>query len=36
MEQEIELTPNLTNKVYMNVDPVLRHAVEQIPVGGWL
>jgi len=26
----------LTNKVYTNVDPVLRHAVEQIPVGEWL
>jgi integrase len=25
-------SPNLTNKVYMNVDPVLRHAVEQLPV----
>jgi hypothetical protein len=24
------------NKVYTNVDPVLRHAVEQIPVGDWL
>jgi len=29
-------SPNLTNKVYMNVDSVLRHAVEQLPVGGWL
>ncbi len=29
-------SPNLTNKVYTNVDPVLRHAVEQLPVGGWL
>jgi hypothetical protein len=28
-------SPNLTNKVYTNVDPVLRHAVEQIPVGKW-
>ncbi|MCJ7693469.1 MAG: site-specific integrase [Sedimentisphaerales bacterium] len=27
---------NLTNKVYTNVDPVLRHAVEQLPVGKWL
>jgi len=26
----------LTNKVYTNVDPVLRHAVDQIPVGDWL
>jgi len=29
-------SPNLTNKVYTNVDPVLRHAVDQIPVGEWL
>jgi integrase len=29
-------SPHLTNKVYTNVDPVLRHAVEQIPVGDWL
>ncbi len=29
-------SPNLTNKVYINVDPVLRHAVEQLPVGHWL
>ena len=29
-------SPNLTNKVYTNVDTVLRHAVEQIPVGDWL
>ncbi|MHC4531145.1 MAG: tyrosine-type recombinase/integrase [Planctomycetota bacterium] len=29
-------SPRLTNKVYTNVDPVLRHAVEQIPIGGWL
>ena len=27
---------HLTNKVYTNVDPVLRHVVEQIPVGEWL
>ena len=26
----------LTNKVYTNVDPVLRHAVEQLPIGDWL
>jgi len=26
----------LTNKVYTNVDPVLRHAVEQLPIGNWL
>jgi len=29
-------SPNLTNKVYTNVDPVLRHAVEQLPVADWL
>ncbi len=29
-------SPYLTNKVYMNVDPVLRQAVDQIPVGDWL
>jgi integrase len=27
---------DLTNKVYTNVDPVLRHAIDQIPVGDWL
>jgi integrase len=29
-------SPTLTNKVYMNVDPVLRHAVDQLPVSDWL
>ena len=29
-------SPDLTNKVYTNVDPVLRHAVDQIPVVDWL
>jgi len=29
-------SPDLTNKVYTNVVPVLRHAVDQIPVGDWL
>ena len=29
-------SPHLTNKVYTNVDPVLRHTVEQLPVGDWL
>ena len=29
-------SPSLTNKVYTTVDPVLRHAVEQLPVGEWL
>ena len=28
--------PDLTNKVYTNVDPVLRNAVDQIPVSDWL
>lgn len=27
---------NLTNKVYTNVDPVLRNVVDQIPAGDWL
>ena len=29
-------SPNLTNKVYTNVDPVLRQSVNQLPVGQWL
>jgi integrase len=29
-------SPNLTNKVYTNVEPALRHAVEQLMVGKWL
>ena len=29
-------SPDVTNKVYTNVDPVLRHAVDQIPVRDWL
>jgi integrase len=29
-------TPQLTNDVYMNVDPVLRQAIEQLPVAEWL
>jgi integrase len=29
-------SPTLINKVYTNVDPVLRHAVNQIPVSDWL
>ena len=29
-------SPDLTNKVYMNVDPVLRHAVDKIPADDWL
>ncbi len=29
-------SPDLTNKVYMNVDPILRNAVDKIPAGDWL
>ena len=29
-------SPNLTNKVYTNVDPVLRNTVERLPIGKWL
>ena len=29
-------SPTLTNKLYTNVDPVLRYAVDQLPVGNWL
>jgi len=29
-------SPDLINKVYTNVDPVLRHAVDQISVDDWL
>jgi integrase len=29
-------SPNLTNKVYTNVDPVLRQAVDQLPAEQWL
>jgi len=29
-------SPELTNKIYTNVDPVLRHAVDQLPVDRWL
>jgi integrase len=29
-------SPDLTNKVYTNVDPVLRHAVDQMPAADWL
>jgi integrase len=29
-------SPNLTNKVYTNVDPVLRHAVNTMPASDWL
>ena len=29
-------SPELTNKVYTNVDPVLRHAINQLPISDWL
>ena len=29
-------SPNLTTKLYTNVDPVLRYAVEQLPISDWL
>jgi integrase len=29
-------SPELTNKVYMNVDPVLRHAIDTMPAEDWL
>ena len=29
-------SPNLTNKIYTNVDPVLRQSVNQLPVAQWL
>ena len=29
-------SPDLTNRVYANVDPVLREAVDRIPVDDWL
>jgi integrase len=29
-------SPHLTNKVYTNVDPVLRQSVNQLPIKQWL
>ena len=29
-------SPNLTNKVYTNVDPVLRQSINQLPIKQWL
>jgi integrase len=29
-------SPQLTNDIYTNVDPVLRQAISQLPVGDWL
>jgi len=29
-------TPQLTNEVYTNVDPVLRQAISQLPVSEWV
>jgi len=29
-------SPNLTNKIYTNVEPVLRQSVEKLPIQNWL
>jgi hypothetical protein len=29
-------SPDLTNKVYTNVDPVLRQAIDILPAADWL
>jgi hypothetical protein len=29
-------SPDLTNIVYMNVDPVMRQAIDTMPAGDWL
>jgi integrase len=29
-------SPNLTNKIYTNVDPVLRQSVNKLPIEKWL
>lgn len=29
-------SPNLTNKVYTNIDPILRQSVDQLPIQKWL
>lgn len=29
-------SPNLTNKIYTNVDPVLRQAIDHLPISDWL
>ena len=29
-------SPNLTNKIYTNIDPVLRQSVEKLPIRNWL
>ena len=29
-------SPELTNKIYTNVDPVLRRAIDHLPVDNWL
>ena len=34
--EDLEIRADLTNKMYTNVDPVLHHAVDQIPAGDWL
>jgi hypothetical protein len=34
--EKIELSHHISPTRYTNVDPALRHAVEQLPVGDWL
>ena len=29
-------SPNLINKIYTNVDPVLRNAIDNLPINDWL
>jgi len=29
-------SPNLTNKVYTNIDPLLRKSINQLPLAQWL
>jgi site-specific recombinase XerD len=29
-------SPNLTNKIYTNVEPVLRQSIERLPIQKWL
>jgi hypothetical protein len=36
LNEKYKTNPNLTNKVYTNVEPVLRQSVNQSPVAKWL
>ena len=29
-------SPNLTNKIYTNVDPILRQSIDRLPIKNWL